>query len=287
MEEVTDPRYCKLEMPCAVTVGTFDGLHLGHRFVLRSLRATADRNSWSTALLTFAPHPRAIVRPGSAPKLISSLKQRISLIRQCGFVDHIFVLPFDLSESRRSALSFVRDILVANLHMKALVVGGNFACGHARQGDGAFLRTISCNLGFEFLPLPVLPIPTGDPALPCSSSTVRNLIATGNFALARSLLGRPLEIDRAEVVGIAAPGVAQLDLPENACLPNPGRFQALYRSDGGGEWRPASLVLGRHRETRYAALAAPDLPVPASHFCIQLIGPEAGPRSAEPPGDGA
>jgi riboflavin kinase/FMN adenylyltransferase len=159
-----------------VAVGTFDGVHLGHREVI----AGAD------TVLTFDPHPVSVVAPQHTPKLITTLERKAELIAGLG-VQEMVVIPFDQGFASRSASSFIDDVLVGSLAAEAVSVGENFRFGHRAQGDPALL---AADARFETLVHPLL---EADGEI-VSSSRIRGLLQAGDVAEADRLLGAPFQI---------------------------------------------------------------------------------------------
>ncbi|MDQ1380646.1 MAG: riboflavin kinase / adenylyltransferase, partial [Actinomycetota bacterium] len=119
----------------AVTIGAFDGVHLGHQAVLRLVRELALARGLSATVLTFDRHPAEVVRPGSAPKLLTTLEQKLELLEATGAVDECLVLPFDAARSKEPAEQFVEELLSSALHARLVVVGADFHFGYRRHGD--------------------------------------------------------------------------------------------------------------------------------------------------------
>ncbi len=140
-----------------VSIGTFDGVHRGHRDVLAALRNAGRTLGLPTVLLTFDPHPRAFLQPLSAPRMISTVDDRIALLAQSGAVDHCLVLPFDRALSEASADDFVRGLLLSRLGMRRLVVGANFRCGRGRQGDVDYLASLARRMVMPSSPCSCMP----------------------------------------------------------------------------------------------------------------------------------
>jgi nicotinamide mononucleotide adenylyltransferase len=134
--------------PTALTIGNFDGLHLGHQQILERLIERARAINAIATVVTFDPHPMKVLHPDSAPKLIFPLEQRLLGIEQMG-VDAALVLPFDLELSRLSPEDFVRQILVEKLRAKVILVGGNFRFGHKQAGDVKLLIDMGTKFGFD------------------------------------------------------------------------------------------------------------------------------------------
>src|SRR5437870_1564042 len=164
-------------LPAAViAIGMFDGVHRGHRRVLGQLRDVGRERGLPTVLVTFDPHPRALLRPESTPPLLSSLADRMELLAATDALDYCVVLSFDQRRSEESAEDFVRGTLVARLGMRALVVGENFVCGRGRSGNVATLRALGAGLGFSMHPVALRSAAESQALDPCSSSRTRRLI---------------------------------------------------------------------------------------------------------------
>ena len=169
--------------PCALAIGNFDGVHLGHQALLKATIRLAEEHHLHPAVLTFHPHPAAIVAPERCPELISTLDQRLALLEASG-ITRILVLPFTIEISRLSPREFVSQILVSALEMKFVVVGENFRFGHRQSGTTETLAELGRELGFagHFLP------PVSIRGEIVSSSAIRRYIAAGNVARAGRLL---------------------------------------------------------------------------------------------------
>jgi riboflavin kinase / FMN adenylyltransferase len=176
--------------PCAITIGNFDGVHAGHRRILRRLKALAAARGWKVAVLTFDPHPTRVVAPERAPLLMTSPACRAALMEQEG-VDEVLILPFDRQVALLSPEQFIRQLLIERLNARAVLVGDNFRFGHRQSGTVATLRQLGQELGFDTEIMP---------AVSCrgqvvSSSGIRRLIACGRVALAARFLERPFQIE--------------------------------------------------------------------------------------------
>jgi riboflavin kinase / FMN adenylyltransferase len=165
----------------AVAIGTFDGVHRGHRWVIDALRETGLRST----VLTFEPHPRLVL--GYDVQLLTPFERRLELLRQAG-PDEILVVEFTPELSRREPEEFVGDYLTA-IGARVVVAGEDFRFGAGRRGDVALLRT----LGLEVRPVPLLE--------GISSSRIRELVASGDVGGAAQLLGRPFELEGSVVAG--------------------------------------------------------------------------------------
>jgi riboflavin kinase/FMN adenylyltransferase len=207
----------------AVTIGAFDGVHLGHQALMRLVRDLARARGLTATVLTFDRHPAEVVRPEAAPKVLTTLPQKLELLEALGLVDECMVLPFDEARSRESAEEFVEEILSSALRTRLIVVGADFHFGNRRHGDVPLLQRMGAELGFEVLGLGLIAAPDGAAggALPYSSTSARTLLAHGDVRGANAILGRPHEV-RGEIE-TTGEGAALL-VPSRICLPAPGRY---------------------------------------------------------------
>jgi riboflavin kinase / FMN adenylyltransferase len=169
-----------------VTIGNFDGVHLGHQRILATVHEFAKRTRCKSAVLTFFPHPARVLRPEEAPPLLMTLDQRLDAIRQLG-IDAAFVLTFDRQLAAVSAEDFVRGFLVDTMRARAVFVGGNFRFGHRQSGDVRMLLQLGEQWGFAVKVVPPL-IKDG---IVVSSTAIRGALREGRVEDARNLLGRP------------------------------------------------------------------------------------------------
>jgi riboflavin kinase/FMN adenylyltransferase len=234
----------------AVTIGAYDGVHVGHRALLRDLCQRAKAEGLSTVVVTFDRHPASVVRPESAPKQLTDLEQKLELLADCG-VDRTLVVPFDRARADETAEDFVQEVLVDTLGARLVVVGEDFHFGHGRKGNVALLTEIGQRDGFEVVGVGL----TGDEAESVSSTRIRNLVAAGDVRAASALLGRPHEV-RGEVVhgdGRGGPELgfptANLQIDAEIALPADGIY-AGYFTRPGGERHMAAISVGR-RPTFY------------------------------------
>ena len=185
--------------PCAVTIGTFDGLHSGHMKILERLKAVAAERDLCTMLITFYPHPRFIVQGGAHPvKLLTSQKEKLALLEKAG-LDRVLIIPFDESFSQLEYDVFVKDILIKNLDMKALVVGYDHAFGKNRSGHFENLQQLSRVYGFYIEK--VAPFELNGERL--GSSLIRELVRIGQVDKAAAFLGRLYHLSGTVVKGVA------------------------------------------------------------------------------------
>jgi riboflavin kinase / FMN adenylyltransferase len=235
----------------AVTIGAYDGVHLGHRALLRDLSARAKEAGLSTVVVTFDRHPAGVVRPDSAPLQLTDLEQKLELLAACG-IDHTLVVPFDDHRANEAAEDFVKEVLVDTLGARLVVVGEDFHFGHKRRGNVALLTELGRQYGFEVVGARL----TGDGTDAVSSTRIRTLIAEGDVAGAAKLLGRPHEVRGAVVHGDGRGGpelgfpTANLRLGDDIALPADGIY-AGYFTRADGTVHPAAISVGR-RPTFYA-----------------------------------
>ncbi len=257
METVTDLARCRPpDGGAAVTIGAYDGVHLGHQALLAELARRADAEGLSTVVVTFDRHPATVVRPSSAPLLLCDLEQKLELLAAAG-VDRTVVIHFDEERANESAEDFIRTVLVEALRARLVVVGEDFHFGHGRKGNVALLREMGAEAGFEVDGV-ALEAAGGsdDPAGPVSSTRIRRLVAEGRVAEAAGLLGRPHQVRGPVVHGDARGGstlgfpTANVDVPAGIALPALGIYAGRFTTVGGMR-RPAAISVGR-RPTFYA-----------------------------------
>ena len=169
-----------------VTVGNFDGVHLAHQMLLRRVVETARGLDAAATAITFEPHPISLLAPARAPRLLTPLARKISLIEKEG-IDLLVVLPFTRELAHLSPLEFVRRVLVDPLRAVSVHVGPNFRFGYRQSGDIEVLAELASLQGFKLSILPLLEV-RGHPV---SSTCIRELIAAGQVHIASRLLGRP------------------------------------------------------------------------------------------------
>lgn len=182
--------------PSALTIGNFDGVHFGHRRILRGLRALADEHGWKASVLTFDPHPTRVVAPERAPQLMTSPGRRAELMAEEG-IEQVLILPFTRDLALLSPEEFVRRLLVDRLGVRAVLVGDNFRFGYRQAGNIQVLTELGQRFGFETLIVP---------AVTCrgrvvSSSGIRQLIQGGRVSLAARLLQHPYALEGDVVSG--------------------------------------------------------------------------------------
>ncbi|MGH9684781.1 MAG: bifunctional riboflavin kinase/FAD synthetase [Candidatus Acidiferrales bacterium] len=183
----------------AVTVGNFDGVHLGHQKILRGVADRAREMRLMSAALTFYPHPARVLRPEQAPSLLATLPQRLAAFDALG-IEAAMVLQFDAALAKITAEDFVRRFLVEAMCARVVLVGANFRFGHGGAGDVKLLTKIGKDRGFEVES--VDPVLIG--AMLVSSTAIRQALQEGRVADARQMLGRPFAL-----AGAIQPGTGQ------------------------------------------------------------------------------
>ena len=225
------------------TVGTFDGLHLGHREVLREIVRRAHRSGRESVLVSFEPHPLRVVRPADAPPLLTSLDEKAGLLLDSG-LDHFCVLPFTPVLQAYPARRFVTEILLERVGMRELVMGYDHGFGRGREGSVDTMRELGAELGFAVDVVDAVLLDD----LPVSSTRVRQLLDQGEVTVAAGLLGRPYSVRgmveqgarRGRELGFPTANL-RID-PAEKLLPRPG----IYAACGivAGERLPGLLHLG-------------------------------------------
>jgi riboflavin kinase/FMN adenylyltransferase len=224
------------EGPSVVTIGFFDGVHLGHQEVMRrTVEAAKERDALSVAV-TFDRHPREILTPGEEPRLLTTVERKASLIQACG-VDVLVVLEFTKEFSQISAEDFVRDVLAGGLHAMHARVGANFTFGHRAAGNVGTLREVGAPLGLTADEVELFTIE----GRVVSSSSIREALAAGDLAWPRTALGRRYAVD-GEVVSGAGRGkglgypTANLRTWPRLLLPGQGIYAGVAELDDGGRY---------------------------------------------------
>jgi riboflavin kinase / FMN adenylyltransferase len=229
------------DKPVVLTIGSFDGVHLGHVALLDEVDSVARRLDAQTALLTFDPHPRCVLDPPHCPQSLTTLGEKKALLAAHA-LDRLVVLGFTREVSAWGAEQFC-DMLRESFDLHALVVGHDFALGHKRLGDVAFLRAYGERHGFAVEQAAARRV--GDEAV--SSSRIRSLLEEGDVSGAAALLGHPhfmdATVEHGEEVGrhLGFP-TANLSIAADKCLPAPGVYAMWVRVDG--DWHAAATNVG-------------------------------------------
>ena len=176
--------FAPIEFP-VVTIGTFDGVHIGHQAIINKLKEVAERHNGETILVTFDPHPRKVLYSDSWDlKLINSPKRKIDLIRKTG-IDHLIILPFTKKFAQMSSYEFIKNILVDKIHTKNIVIGYDHHFGRDRLGDHQSLEELGKEFGFRVDEVP----PQYIDKISVSSTKIRKALNDGNITYANKLLG--------------------------------------------------------------------------------------------------
>lgn len=226
----------------SVTIGTFDGVHLGHRgLIMRTIEDAVQRGSTSVAI-TWDRHPAATLRPDKMPPLLSSAERKIELLEQTG-IDAIVVLPFDDEFSHLSPEGFIEKVLAHGLGTRSIFVGHDWRFGHKAAGSVQLLRDKAGHFGFDVHGVELQTV-AGEPV---TSSRIRRAVAGGDVELARALLGRPFDLDGRVVRG-AARGkdlgfpTANLDIDPLLARPPLGVYAGVAHV--AGLTKPAAISVG-------------------------------------------
>lgn len=236
---------------CVATIGAFDGVHLGHRRVIAQTRRLAAERGVPSAVVTFDRHPASVVRPESAPRLLTGLEQKLDLLASTG-VDHAVVVTFDEARSRESAEDFVADVLVRLLRVRAVIVGADFHFGYKRAGNVALLEKLGApdpgGVGFDVFGMDLFDETGGTATEAVSSTRIRRLLSDGRVEAAAGLLGR-----FHEVRGVITEGdrrgrelgfpTANVVVPAEILVPGDGVYAGWYARPDGFR-RPAAISIG-------------------------------------------
>jgi riboflavin kinase/FMN adenylyltransferase len=227
--------------PTVLTLGVFDGLHLGHQLIMKTLVERARAVGAAPTVITFEPHPRAVLHPESAPPLLQTFDQKIEALAALG-IEQTIVVHFDQAFSQIRAQDFLRDVVVDRLHAKEVYLGRGFAFGHEREGNIELLRTVSQSLSFLADEVPEVRLRGHR----IGSTRIRELLLQGHVNLARRMLGRPYGVEGRVVRG-AERGVklgfptANLH-PQNRVIPRNGVYVTATLIEGN--WRRSVTNIG-------------------------------------------
>jgi riboflavin kinase/FMN adenylyltransferase len=227
--------------PTVLTLGVFDGLHLGHQKIMQTVVERAEAVSASPTAITFDPHPRAVLHPESAPPLLQTLDQRLANFEVLG-IEQAIVIPFDRAFAAQPAEDFLRDIVHDRLHAKEVYLGKGFAFGKDRGGNIDLLRKMSDGLGFFADEVPEVRLR----GQRISSSTIRKFLSDGRINLARRMLGRPYGVEGVIIRGLRRGhtiGFPTANLkPHNRVVPKFGVYATATLLDG--VWRKSITNIG-------------------------------------------
>jgi riboflavin kinase/FMN adenylyltransferase len=259
-----------------LTIGVYDGVHVGHRTVIAQVRERAAREEAKSVVVTFDRHPLSIVRPEASPRLLANLDQKLELLESTG-VDAVVIVPFNDVQANETPVEFVERVLVKTLAAKVVIVGSDFHFGHMRQGNVTLLKEMGER--HDFVCDPVVLVPRADGVdEPVSSTAIRRALAGGEIDTASRMLGRPYEVRGTVVTGdqrgrtIGFP-TANVQIPNGMCMPSDGVYAGLYSRPDGSEHATA-INLGR-RPTFYANQEASLLEAYLMDFSGDLYGEAA------------
>jgi riboflavin kinase/FMN adenylyltransferase len=255
-----------------VTIGAYDGLHVGHREIIEQVtkRAIADR--CTSVLVTFSPHPAQILRPTEAPKLLTDRDQKLRLLESTG-IDAVVMIAFDRIQAQETPEDFVKRVLVDALDVKCLIVGEDFCFGKDRRGNVELLTQQGEHYGFVVEPSHLV---AGHDDVTASSTYIRSLVQNGDIEAANMYLGRQHELAGTVVHGDARGRTvgfptANVEVPKMLCQPGDGVYAGWYvRPARDGEPErvyPAAINIGR-RPTFY-------VDAPVSLIEAHVIGEES------------
>src|SRR5438132_5088197 len=231
----------EISRPTVVPLGVFDGLHLGHQLIMKTVVERARATGAVPTVITFEPHPRAVLHPESAPPLLQTFDQKIEAMGVLG-IEQTIVIHFDQAFSQIRAQDFLRDVVVDRLQAKEVYLGRGFAFGHDREGNIDLLRRVSDRLGFLADEVPEVRLR----GRRIGSTRIRELLLEGRVNLARRMLGRPYGVEGRVVRG-AERGV-QLGFPtanlhpQNRVIPRGGVYVTATLIDG--QWRRSVTNIG-------------------------------------------
>ena len=230
-----------------VTIGAYDGVHRGHQAVIGQVRNEALQLGCQSVVVTFDKHPASVVRPESAPKLLTDLDQKLELLQQTG-IDATLVVEFNRERSTEDPALFVKRVLVDTLRAQVVVVGEDFHFGFNRGGNVAMLRELGKQFDFQVEPVKLIARPDGVEE-PVSSTSIRRALAGGQVEIATNLLGRAYEVRGVVVNGdkrgrsIGFP-TANVEVPNAMCLPADGVYAGHFTREDGAVYACA-INLGR------------------------------------------
>ena len=247
MQVIRDNQPSDSSKRSVVTIGAYDGVHRGHQAVIGQVRKEAQHLGCQSVVVTFDKHPASVVRPASAPKLLTDLDQKLELLQQTG-IDATLIVEFNRERSTEDPALFVKRVLVDTLRARVVVVGEDFHFGFNRGGNVAMLRELGKQFDFQVEPVKLIARPDGVEE-PVSSTSIRRALAGGQVEIATNLLGRAYEMRGVVVNGdkrgrsIGFP-TANVEVPNAMCLPADGVYAGRFRCDDGSV-HACAINLGR------------------------------------------
>lgn len=241
------------EQASVVTIGSFDGLHIGHRVIIEQVLTRAAHDRAKSVLITFDRHPASLVRPESAPKLLTEHRRKLDLLAETG-LDATAIIRFDETQAAEAPEDFVERVLVQCLKARTVVIGEDFHFGRGRRGNVDLLRELGRVHGFDVEPISLI---AGESGV-ASSTAIRAAVAAGDIGRANELLARPFEVagivkrgdERGRTIGFPT---ANVEVPTSYSIPAEGVYAAWYvrdLGDGRSVTLPAAVNIGR-RPTFY------------------------------------
>jgi riboflavin kinase / FMN adenylyltransferase len=235
-----------------ITIGAYDGVHRGHLAVIDQVRRRAAEVGGLSAVVTFDRHPATVVRPESAPRLLTTAERKLELLEATG-VDACVIVTFDEQQAAESPESFVERVLVSCLATQSIVVGEDFHFGRHRDGNVDLLRKLGAEHGFEVEPIELVTRLDGVDE-PVSSTAIRRALAGGDIGRANDMLGHLYEARGHVVTGdqrgrLLGFPTANVEVSNALCLPADGVYAGWYERPDG-EVHPCAINLGR-RPTFY------------------------------------
>jgi riboflavin kinase / FMN adenylyltransferase len=230
-----------------VTIGAYDGVHRGHQAVIEQVRSQAQTIDARSIVVTFDRHPASVVRPESAPLLLTDLDQKLERLAATG-IDATCIVKFDETSSREAPSDFVKRVLVDGLLAKRIIIGEDFHFGHKRGGNVAMLRELGPKFDFDVTPIEL--ISRGDGVdEPVSSTAIRRALAGGQVELATQLLGHHFEVrgvvvhgdQRGRTIGFPT---ANIEVPKAICIPADGVYAGVLTCNDGTK-NICAINLGR------------------------------------------
>ncbi|MGV9456782.1 bifunctional riboflavin kinase/FAD synthetase [Streptomyces sp. NPDC003635] len=229
-----------------VTIGSYDGVHRGHQLIIRHTVERARELGLPAVVVTFDPHPKEVLRPGTHPPLLAPHHRRAALMSELG-VDAVLVLPFTTEFSNLSPADFIVKVLIDKLRAKAVVEGPNFRFGHRAAGDVVYLAELGKTYDFDVEVVDLYVSGEAGGGQPFSSTLTRRLVAEGDVAGAAEILGRPHRVEGVVVRGaqrgreLGVPTANVETLPHTA-IPADGVYAGWLHAQG--EAMPAAISVG-------------------------------------------
>ncbi len=236
----------------AVSIGVYDGVHLGHRTLLQQLCGIAESEGLATAVVTFDKHPALVTRPENAPKLLSTLEQKLELLEAEG-IDYVYLVEFTEERAKTEAAQFFREVFVDGVRAKSIVVGEDFHFGRNREGNVELLHREGDGRGIDVTGLELVKI-TDEAPEAVSSTAIRRKLAGGDIRAVNAMLGRPFEIrgpviegdKRGRTIGFPT---ANIPVPKHMAWPADAVYAGWYLGPDGDR-HMAAINIGR-RPTFY------------------------------------